>query len=758
LRDLASPRAQVIRDGKQKRIAGREVVRGDILILNEGDRVPADAVLLSSMNMTVDESLLTGESVPTRKLAAENTLPTAAVPGGDDSPFVFSGTLVTQGKGIARVVTIGLDTAIGRIGKTLWTVQAEPTRIQRETSRIVKVVAVFSLVFAAVLAAWYGLTHADWLNGFLVGLTLAMALLPEELPVVMTLFLGLGAWRIAKKQVLTRRAPAIEMLGATTVLCVDKTGTLTENRMSVAQLFSTGEALDFEDGHRNHTKEFPETFHEVLEFGMLASHRDPFDPMEQAIQNAGHTALAHTEHIHDGWDLIEEYPLSKELLAMSRVWQSPDREQYVIAAKGAPEAIADLCHLDAERTDELMRQVNAMAERGLRVLGVAKAAFRRQALPEIQHDFEFLFLGLIGLADPLRPTVTAALKEAYAAGLRVIMITGDYPATALNIARQAGLASTGGVLTGAELDALDEHALQSRIKKVSIYCRVSPEQKLRLVTALKQGGEIVAMTGDGVNDAPALKTAHIGIAMGARGSDVARESADLVLLDDDFSSIVAAVKLGRRIFDNLRKAVVFIISTHMAIMGMAFFPVMIGWPIVLMPVHILFLQLIIDPTCSIVFEAEPEEADVMRRPPRQPQMSLFDRGILQRAALQGSFFLLALLGIYTFSLRGGLHPDEGRALAFTAMVVGNIGLIFMNRSWSVSIGSTIGRHNPALWLITAGSLLVLAIVLLVPAVRALFYFSVTHLGHFLAAIVVVLASLGLSEVMRTMLRSRRPSP
>lgn len=756
LRDLSSPRALVIRDGQQKRIAGREVVRGDIVVLSEGDRVPADGVLLSSMNLTVDESLLTGESVAVRKIAATDDIQGMGRAGGDDSPFVFSGSLVTQGKGIARILTVGGETAIGRIGKSLSVLAQEPTRVQRETARVVKLVAVFCFVFAGILAAWYGIARDDWLNGFLVGLTFAMALLPEELPVILTLFLGLGAWRIAKQRVLTRRVPAIEMLGATTVLCVDKTGTLTQNRMALAKLFANGVELDFSEAHRDRTETLPEEFHETLEFAMLASHRDPFDPMEQAVQQAGRGALAQTEHIHDGWTLVDEYPLSRELLAMSRVWQSPDLQDYVIAAKGAPEAIADLCHLDAAQTQAVTRQVNAMAAQGLRVLGVAKAAFRQEALPEIQHDFDFRFLGLIALVDPLRPTVPAAIRDAYAAGVRVIMITGDYPATALNIARQSGLAWSAGAVTGIELDTMDEAELRRCIAEVNVYCRVAPEQKLRLVNALKDAGEIVAMTGDGVNDAPALKAAHIGVAMGGRGSDVARESASIVLLDDDFSSILSAVRLGRRIFDNLRKAVTFIIAVHMVIVGIAFIPVMMGWPIVLMPVHVLFLQLIIDPTCSIVFEAEPEEADVMERPPQSPETSIYSADIVKSGLVQGAVFLATVLAVFSTALYGGLDGAQARALAFTTMVAGNVGLIFINRSRSMPLMSAIRLPNTALWWVTVGSAVMLAVVLLVPDLRKLFYFDISSARDFGLSLAAVAACIGLLALLKSfVMRSAR---
>ena len=733
LRDLSSPRALVIRDGEQLRIPGREVVCGDLLMMKEGDRVAADAVLLSGINLTVDESLLTGESVPVRKMATDVVPDAVGKAGGDDLPWLFSGTLVVQGKGIAQVLAIGQNTALGAIGKALQRVKSESTLIQQETTVIVKRMAWIGAALSLMIAVLYWLTRHDVLNGFLVGLTFAMAVLPEELPVVLTLFLGLGAWRIAQKQVLTRNIPAVEMLGAATVLCVDKTGTLTQNRMEMARLYTPSGSLDLA---ALGAEPLPEEFHALLEFGVLASHRDPFDPMEQAITLATQKTLAGTEHIHRDWVLVDEYPLSRELLAMSRVWQSPDREHYVIATKGSPEAIFDLCHLDVAQTEKLIGETTAMAEQGLRVLSVARSSIRKAELPPIQHDFEFEFLGLLGLIDPVRPAVPAAIAESHNAGMRVIMITGDYPATALNIAQQVGLKIGDGVVTGPELDGLSDAELQVWVKQSNVFCRMVPEQKLRLVEALKANGEIVAMTGDGVNDAPALKAAHIGIAMGARGTDVARESADLVLLDDDFSSIVAAVRVGRRIFDNLRKAITFLIGIHLPIVGISFLPVVLGWPLVLLPVHILFLQLIIDPACSIVFEAESDEADCMRRPPHPPAASLFDRHTLVLGLLQGMTVLFALLVVYVGELHFGGGEDEARALTFTAMVVASLGLIFANRSRSRSILMTLGTQNHALWWVIGGAALFLTLILTIPVLRTLFHFGVLHPGDLLLVLLV----------------------
>ena len=745
LRNLASPRARVIRDGAPRMIPGAEVVPGDIVLVAEGDRVPADAVLMESTNLMVDESLLTGESLPVEKQPGTARGDVVPQPGGDNLAFVFSGTLVVQGKGMARVIGTGASTAIGKIGKALFAIKPEVTRVQRETAAIVKRFAFAAVALAILVAGWYGATRDDWLNGFLVGLTLAMAILPEELPVVLTIFLGLGGWRLAQNHVLTRRVAAIEMLGAATVLCVDKTGTLTRNEMTLTTLVVGNQSIDLA---KLSGGQLSETYHELLEFSILASHRDPFDPMEKAIHKSAQATLAQTEHLHGDWELVNEYPLSPELLAMSRVWQSCERQQYVVAAKGAPEAIADLCHFDAEMTVALDCQVRLLAQQGLRVLGVAKAALQRSHLPPLQHDFAFKFLGLIGLSDPVRATVPAAIAEAQAAGIRVVMITGDYQATAMSIAAQAGLDTKGGAMPGLELDTLSDAQLAARIAGANIFSRVTPEQKLRLVNALKAQGEIVAMTGDGVNDAPALKAAHIGIAMGGRGTDVAREAAALVLLNDDFSSIVGAVRLGRRIFDNLRKAIAFVVAAHIPIIGMSLIPVALGWPLALMPAHILFLQLIIDPACSVVFEAEPEEAGAMALPPRLPTASVFDRHTLVMACLQGGLLLVLLLAMYGIVLAHGKGAEEARALAFTTLVVSNLGLILVNRSGSRRLSDALAANNPAWWWIAGLTMLFLGLVHGLAPLRALFHFGPLHLDDLVLCLTAGLIMLGAAQAIK----------
>jgi len=733
LKSLSSPRALVIRDGVQRRIPGREVVVGDYVVIAEGDRIPADGLLLQQLNLNIDESLLTGESVGVRKSAMTSAITEALpAPGGDDLSSVYASTLVTQGNGLFRVVATAGDTAIGKIGSALSSIEQQSTPIQNEVRITVKRVAIFGFILSLAIALGYGLPRGNILDGLLVGITFAMAILPEELPVVMTLFLGLGAWRLAQVKVLTRRVATIETLGTATVLCVDKTGTLTQNKMQIEQLYaykkqsSQGKLRAIKADTR---ETLPEEFHELLEFSLLASHRSPFDPMEMAIHNAVAATLANTEHVHTDWELIEEYPLSKELLAMSRVWQSSQREHYAIAAKGSPEAIIDLCHLDPKHSAQIIREVTALAEQVLRVIGVAKASFKKIELPEIQHDFNFEFLGVIGLADPVRADAPAAIAECHQAGVRVVMITGDYPTTAMSIAAQIGIETGAGFIAGSELNALDEAALALRVRDVNVFCRVSPEQKLNLVKAFKNNGEIVAMTGDGVNDAPAIRAAHIGIAMGARGTDVAREAADLVLMNDDFSSIVAAIRMGRRIYDNLTKAIIFIIAVHVPIVGLSLLPLFFDWPLLLLPVHILFLQLIIDPACSIVFEAEPGEADLMQRQPRPAHTRLFNAGTLLLGLTQGLILLTVLALVYAVSTHQGYDADSARTMTYATMILANLGLIFSNLSsarwrWFPSGEKTQrATHTPTFVWISAVTVLALAGILGIPFLRELFFFA-----------------------------------
>jgi len=747
LRDLSSPRALVIRDGTRRRIAGRDVVRGDLVVLVEGDRVPADGLLRRGINLSADESLLTGESVPVRKAPSAGAR-NIDKPGGDDLPSIFSGTLVTGGQGVAEIVATGTGAELGKIGKALQQVEPEPTLLESETGRLVRTFAILGLAACVVVVVAFALTRgggaAMWKQGLLAGIAMAMATLPEEFPVVLTVFLAMGAWRISRASVLTRRMPAVETLGAATVLCVDKTGTLTQNQMTLRRLATNGAAADL----ATLPGALPEALHGLLESAILASKRDPFDPMERALHEAGDRLIKDTEHLHPGWSLEREYPLSPGLLAVSHAWRTGDGDEVAVASKGAPEAIADLCHLTPAAHESLSRDVAVLAFEGLRVLGVARGVTRQAALPEAHHGLSLELVGLLGFEDPLRPTVPAAVAECRAAGVRVVMITGDYPATAQSIARQAGLQNCETVITGPELDRMPDEELARRIGTVQVFARVVPEQKLRLVSALKANHEVVAMTGDGVNDAPALKAAHIGIAMGGRGTDVAREAASLVLLNDDFSSIVAAVRLGRRIYDNIRKAIAFILAVHVPIAGLSMLPVFFGdWPLLLLPVHIVFLELIIDPSCSLIFEAEEAETNVMQRPPRKPHQRLFSPRMITLAVLQGLSALAVCVGVFLLA-RTDHTPEAARTLTFVTLVEASLVIILVNRSWTRSLLDMLRVPNAAFRWVAAGTAILLAVVLFVPAAQRRLHFAPLHLNDLLLSVAAGLTCVWWFEVLK----------
>jgi len=736
LRDLTSPRALVIRDGERQRIPGRDVVRGDVVVLGEGDRVPADAALFESHELRVDESLLTGESMPVQKVALVTGVRIDMQrPGGDGLPFVFSGSLVIGGRGLASVAATGTQSEIGRIGQSLATVESQPGRLQIQVRKLVTIFAIIGASVSALVVLLYGFLRGGWLDGVLAGIAVGMSMLPEEIPVVLAVFMAMGAWRISRARVLTRRSTAIEALGSATVLCTDKTGTLTENRMSIARVaLASGDAVD------PASNGWTAAHAALLDFGVLAGAAEPVDPMEEAFHALGKTKLT-GDAGRASWRLIREYPLRPELLAMSHAWRTNDG--MVVAAKGAPEAIAALCHLSDKEGQALQTSVDRMATAGLRVLGVARAAVAGGELPESQQGFAFEFMGLVGLADALRPSAPAAVKECRATGIRVVMITGDYPATASAIARQAGIGDDD-PLTGEILGHLSDVDLAKRVRTANVFARIMPEQKLRIVNALKSNGEIVAMTGDGVNDAPSLKAANIGIAMGGRGTDVAREAASIVLLDDDFGSIVHAVRLGRRIYDNLRKAMGFILAVHVPIAGLALLPLAFGLPILLGPVHIAFLQLIIDPVCSLVFEAEAEEGDVMRRPPRSPHVPLFSPSMIAWGLLQGLAVFAMVGAIFVIASRRGMPEAEVRALAFFSLVLAFVSLIFVNRSFSTSLIAAVLRPNRTLVLVLAAVVVMLGLTIAWPTASTLFRFGPLHWNDILltlgagAAVLIIL--------------------
>ncbi len=710
LKDLSSPQASVRRDGRARRIKASEVVPGDVLLLQEGDRVAADAVVVSATGLKVDESLLTGESMAVRKRAVPAPIPLEP-PGEGQTPFVYASTLVVAGRAEAVVGATGARTEVGRIGRALESVLAAESPLKMQLSGLVRAVAIAAAACCGAVLLIYGLGRSDWKGGLLAGLTLAISLLPEEFPVVLTVFLALGAYRMARNNVLVRHMAALETLGAATVLCTDKTGTLTENRMRVVE-FTTAVVGRPGDG--------PAELDELRQTATLASPRESFDAMDQATLEFGRAAPGSSP----AGPVLREYPLTPELPIMA--FAHAGGSGVVIAAKGAPEAVAALAGWDAEGRRALEAQVHGLAERGLRVLAVARADLPHGAAPEHLAGLRFRMLGLLGFADPLRPGVPEAVAECRRAGIRVMLITGDHPSTALAIARKAGIDSSRFV-TGAQLESLDEAALRSALAGTQVFARVAPLHKLRLVEALQGMGEVVAMTGDGVNDAPALRAAHIGVAMGGRGTDVAREAADLVVLDDDFVSIVGAIRAGRRIYANLQKSLGFVLAVHVPIAGMAMLPVLLGWPMLFTPVHIVFLELVIDPACSIAFEMEPGDPRAMERSPRSPSARLMGRREILRSLAEGlAVFTVVALGFWI-----GMHKHGGitdaRTLAFSGLLLGNLGLIVSHRAHLSGLWRSFRVPNPAFWAVLGGATGVLTLVLALPPLRRVFQFGPLHL-------------------------------
>lgn len=711
LREIAQPTARVIREGVEAQIPSREIVPGDILLIGEGERLPADGVLVAGDVLSVDESALTGESAPVAKSpsTSPDDVHADVTPGGEAGPFTFSGTLVVRGQGVIRVTRTGGTSALGRIGRSLAEIPRELTPLQKSAGRLVGLLGLAALAFCLVVAVGYGMAARDWIAGALAGVTVAISMIPEEFPMVLAVFLALGAWRLATHRVLVRRSAAIETLGGATVLCVDKTGTLTENHMRVARLWTPEGDVHVEAGGA-----LPGAAADLVRAAILASAVRPVDPMDRAVCALDQAACE--SPVPGGGEPERAWPLRPERLAVVQLWRSAG-DGYLAAAKGAPEAIFRLCRLPEEEIERLQAVTQAYAEQGLRVLGVATALGDRPA-PDEPDAAAFSFSGLVGFIDPLRGDAPAALGVARQAGLKVMMITGDHPATAQAIARMAGLETEAGVLTGAEVSALSHEELAERLKRVRVFARILPEQKLRIVESLKAAGEIVAMTGDGVNDAPALEAAHIGVAMGQKGTDVAREAADLVLLDDSFASIVGGVRLGRRIFTNLRRALTYITAVHVPIAGLAVAPLVLGLPPLLLPMHVVLLELVIDPTCSLVFEAEPSDEKAMRRPPRRPNEPLFGSRQIALAVLQGLGVLAGALSLYAWMLsRAPESVLQARGAGYVALVVGVLVLALADSARS---GRLFARHRRIFWGIAGAIAAILAVILSVSPVASIF--------------------------------------
>lgn len=731
LKKLASPRVLVKRDGEEIRIAGRDLVPGDVMMVNEGDRIAADAILLACVNLKVDESILTGESI-----AIEKDLQTEQIE-------LYSGTLAVQGKGIAKVTQTGIDAKIGSIATSLKNIEDNEPKLQKEMKILIRNLGIGGIAISIAVVMLFYFTRGNFVQSLLTGLSSAMAILPEEFPVVLTIFMALGAWRMSKKNVLTRKPSAIESLGSATILCSDKTGTITQNKMEVTSLCVGGNIVS-----KSQFEQLSPTILSIIKTAYNATPPDSIDPMEKAIINLFNQHLQVSTQ-----ELLREYPLTKKLLAMTRVIKGAD--ELYIAAKGAPEAILQLCGLSQDEVNRELALVNEMAQHGYRVLGLATAQHHQAILPETQHDFKYSYCGLIAFEDPIRPEVPQAIKECKAAGIKVMMITGDYPITAKSIAQQAGL-EVNSIITGEEITQLSDNVLQQRLHDVSVVARVVPEQKLRIIKALQNNGHIVAMTGDGVNDAPALKAAHIGIAMGNKGTDVAREASAIVLLDDNFASIVSGVRLGRRIFDNLQKAMSYIMAIHMPIIGMALLPAIFSHlPILLLPLHIIFMELIIDPVCSVAFESEQDEKNIMSRPPHDVNERFFGSKQIIRSCIRGVVLFLMILAVYFISEHLGYQENELRAITFAALIMGNVVLILSNLSKTRSFIAVILENNIATTTMISLALIMTALILFVPTLQELFKVQAPDIKGFIAPVAGAASLLALFELAKYVTQTKQ---
>lgn len=727
LRELSSPLVTVVREGREEQIPAQLLVPGDTILIAEGARVPADATLLYGDPLRVDESLLTGESVP----AIKHVLTPDQVE--DAAANLFAGTLVVSGQGVGRVTAIGAQSTLGKLGSSLKDIREERTPLQRTTGRLVALMGVIAISFCIAVFVAFVILRDDWFAGALAGVTVAIALIPEEFPMVLAIFMAFGAWRLAMHNVLVRRSAAVETLGAVTMLCVDKTGTLTHNKMQIVSFWSEGEMLSTDKPDSSNEK-----IRRLAELARLASSPKPVDPMDRAAH-----ALAETVGTPEATTQPSQtWPLSADRMAFAQAWTEPDG-RVAIAMKGAPETVCQMSSLSNDEVDKVMGIVSEMAGDGLRVLGMASASCEN--IPPVDlENATFKFEGLIGFLDPLRADVPAALQVARDAQIGVLMITGDHPATACAIAKTAGIDTSFPPLTGVELETLSDEDLTQRLAQTRVCARITPEQKLRIVTALRENNHVVGMTGDGMNDAPALKAAHVGIAMGQKGTDIAREASDIVLVDDAFDTIVGGVQLGRRIYRNLQRALVFIAAVHVPIAGLALLPILLGLPQFLFPMHVVLLELAIDPICALVFEGERSDKDAMKRPPRDIRTPMFGHRLMREALLEGGMVLAAVLGLYAWAVPT-IGENAARGLAFAALVTGNLTLALV--SVSGHRGNLFDKRRVAFWVIVGVIIALLIVLFSVPTAAAISAFTTPPLIVLVGGIALAVLAGGWSWVL-----------
>ena len=705
LKKLSQPKCKVIRNGELIEISSDEIVKGDSVQVEEGTFIPADAIIVQSNDFSVNEAILTGESLSVFKNETS------------EIKQVFQGTIVATGLAICEVTAIGNQTSLGKIGKSLESIVEEKTPLQLQITNFVKKMSIIGLVIFGIV---WGLNYYhsnSILDSLLKALTIAMSVIPEEIPVAFASFMALGAWRLMKMGIIIKQTKTVETLGSATVICTDKTGTITENKMSLAQLyiFDSNAIIDTNE------KLNPEA-EEVLSYAMWSSEPIPFDAMEIAI----HDAYAKLESVDErsNYKLIHEYPLGGKPPMMTHVFEDATGKR-VIAAKGAPEALIEVSRLSDKEKKQVIVAIETMAKEGYRVLGVGITSFNEKVFPQTQQEFGFQFKGLVAFYDPPKDNIQDVFETFYKAGIQVKIVTGDNAATTSTIAKQIGFKDADKVLNGDELMLMDEATLKVKVMETAIFTRMFPEAKLKIIQALKDNSQIVAMTGDGVNDGPALKSAHIGIAMGKKGTEIAKQAANLILIDDDFSKMIDAIAMGRKIYVNLKKAIKYIISIHIPIILIVFIPLALGWiyPTIFNPVHIIFLELIMGPTCSIIYENEPMERNLMLEKPRPLTSTFFNLKEITISIIQGLVITLGLLFVFQFCVSEGYSEKYTRTTIFLTLIMSNIFLTLENRSFYYSIFTTLRYKNNLVLVIIGITIGITSLLLFVPVFSKFFLFE-----------------------------------
>ena len=718
LRKLSAPKSKVLRNGVAVQIPGEDLVVDDILLLEEGEVIAADGLIISGHDFSINESILTGESLPVYKT-------------GDNNSNVYKGTLVTSGRAMVKVNAVGNKTMFGKIGLSLEKIKIVKTPLQNQISSFVRIMVWIGAIAFTLVVGYNYYQSGNLIKSFLQGLTLAMSILPEEIPVAFSTFQALGAFRLLRSNIVVKQPRYVETLGAATVICVDKTGTLTQNKMSIEYLY---DAISKTSVHFDSRVALPAI---LVEYAMWASEINPFDPMEKAIHSLYEKAALTDKRLK--FTQVHEYPVSGKPPMMTHIFKSGMGE-IIIAAKGAPEALLKQSNLPFIDLKYIEEQSLSYARQGYRVLGVGKGKWSEKNWPVSQEEFDFEFLGLIAFQDPPKPNITRTIKMFHEAGIKVKMITGDYAETALTIARSIKLENSNEVLTGKELLHLTSEELKQKVKEINIFARMFPEAKLKVIDALKENGEVVAMTGDGVNDAPALKTAHIGIAMGKRGSEVAKNAASLILTDDDLGHMTEAVALGRKIYDNLKKAIRYIVSIHIPIILIVTVPLLFSWKFtnIFSPVHVIFLELIMGPTCSIIYENEPMEPGTMLRPPRNPLSNFLSVRQLKTSIAQGLVITAGCLGIGYYSMQHQQDETTVRTSIFITLLFCNILLTLINRSFHYSVFKTLRYKNYLIPLITGTTTLFILSLLYIPFMQELFNLGPLSFSYLGMSIIIAL--------------------